>query len=344
MKICFLISEYVPHQLTVIKSLLDLDAKVLVFSYDKDRTRVPDFANFKDYNAAYTTKTEMIKTITAFNPCIIITAGWMFSKYKTVAKFFKSRKGVKTVAYSDTPWYGRLTQRINCLISPLYLKRMFDYIWVAGVRQYDYARKLKYDNEHIIFNCLTADTTLFNQVNLFNKRKTYPRRIVFVGRFVEEKGLKFLIEAWKNIKNKNGWTLTLIGEGPLQKNMLEKGDKDLFFKPFLTQSEIVKEFDHTGCFVLPSIKESWALVLHEAAIAGLPIICTRTCGATPHFVINNYNGYVVEEKSIDQLQEALEKIIQKTEDELVLMSERSRELGRRISPSISVGSLLQIIE
>ena len=46
-----------------------------------------------------------------------------------------------------------------------------------------------------------------------------------------------------------------------------------------------------GVFVLPSIYEPWALVLQEFAAAGLPILCSSICGASPHFVINNYNGY-----------------------------------------------------
>jgi len=41
--------------------------------------------------------------------------------------------------------------------------------------------------------------------------------------------------------------------------------------------------ENSGCFILPSRYEPWALVIHEAACAGLPIICTNVCGTVDHF-------------------------------------------------------------
>ena len=40
--------------------------------------------------------------------------------------------------------------------------------------------------------------------------------------------------------------------------------------------------------MLPSLYEAWGVVVHEAALAGMPIITTQETGASSEFVIDNY--------------------------------------------------------
>ena len=107
----------------------------------------------------------------------------------------------------------------------------------------------------------------------------------------------------------------------------------------MSQEDLLHEMQNAGCFVLPSIHEPWALVIHEAAAAGLPIICTETCGAAPHFVINNYNGKIIKPKSSNSLQTAMEEIMNMTSSELIDFSAKSRLLSTSINPEISIQCL-----
>ncbi len=66
----------------------------------------------------------------------------------------------------------------------------------------------------------------------------------------------------------------------------------------MSQDVLIKEIQKSGCFILPSIFEPWAVVIHEFACAGLPIIATEVCGATPHFVINGFNGLSIKSKKM----------------------------------------------
>lgn len=341
-KLCFLVSEYVPHQVTSIKALLSLyNIEILAFSYDRIRQRVPIIDDFDDYDASKVSEFEMFERIVAFNPVAIIASGWMYKKYTSVCKRIKRKSDILTVAYSDTPWYGRITQRINCLISPLYVKAIFDYIWVAGLRQYEYARRLGFNEQKIIFNSLTADTHLLNSISINMKKTEYPKNFIFIGRFVDVKGLNYLIDAWSEIEDKKGWTLTLIGNGDLKEEIINT--PFLVIKDYMDQSELLQELQNSGCFILPSIYEPWALVLHEAAAAGLPIICTEICGAAPHFIYDYFNGFCVEPSSSKALKKAMVRIINTPDSVLCAMSENSRTLSNSITPEITAASLMQII-
>ena len=158
---------------------------------------------------------------------------------------------------------------------------------------------------------------------------------------MEVKGLDLLVKAWENIENKQGWTLTLVGDGHLKDNF--KGIKGVIIKDFMTQRDLIKEMERAGCFVLASVFEPWALVIHEAAAAGLPIIATDACGASPHFVVSGYNGYQVN-PSISGLQNGMNKIIGHSDAELIGFAANSRLLAKSISPQIGAAQLMSVLK
>ncbi|KQK27503.1 glycosyltransferase family 4 protein [Chryseobacterium aquaticum] len=343
MKAVFLIIDYVPHQeLTIRKLAEENDFEILAYHVAKFNKSVPIIHNFKTSLYTDSSKENIFKSIIQFKPDIVVVAGWMIKEYVWIAKKLRSSLNVPIVSYSDTQWYGTIKQRVNALISPFHVKKAFSHIWVAGLYQFEYARKLGFKKENIILNSLTADVDLFKKINLENKQKNYPKNFLYIGRFSSEKGLDILISAWNTITDKNGWTLTLIGDGVL-KNKFSNLD-NIIVKDYMSQKELLKEIENSGCFVLPSLVEPWALVLHEAAISGLPIICTNVCGAAPHFIINKYNGYLIKPSIVSDMRNALENIIQLNDQKLYTFSLRSRELGLRITPETSINSLKQLLK
>lgn len=343
MKVVFLVIDYVPHQVLSIKNLIHTaGAEVRAFHMGYFSKDVPsDLRNFETTHYQALTREEMLRQIRDFKPDLLVTAGWSIPVYNWICKQLIKSHNVPIIAMSDTPWYGTLKQKINAFISPFHIKTMFTHIWVAGIRQYDYARKLGFSNQQIIFNSLSAENYIFNQVNIEVKKFNYPKNFVYVGRLIDIKGLRNLAIAWSSISDKKGWTFTLIGNGEMKEELIMDGN--FIVKDYLPQDLLVDEMQNSGCFVLPSLKETWAIVLHEAAAAGLPIICTETCGAAPHFVINNYNGYRVCDNSVLDLQIKLERIINMSDKNLVDFCNRSRALSKFINPEIQTASLLQLL-
>ncbi|RCU42601.1 glycosyltransferase [Chryseobacterium lacus] len=340
-KIVFLIIDYVPHQVNSISSFIELyDANILSFNVGRFIKKVPLFKNFTNFYYKDLKKEDILEKIIIFQPDIVVTAGWMIPEYNWICKHLKKRSAIPIVAMSDTPWYGTWKQKINTAIAPFHIKKAFTHLWVAGIRQYDYARKLGFTNQKILFNSLSANINNFYKVSIVEKRKDYPRNFLFIGTFLPVKGLENLIAAWSSIEDKKGWSFTVVGEGLLREKLLTA---DFIVKNFMSQEELVLQLQTAGCFVLPSLKETWAIVIHEAAAAGLPILCTETCGAASHFVISNYNGYHIKDNSVMDLKMKLEKIINMDNTELIKFSERSRGLSNVISPEIHVASLMQLL-
>ncbi|PVV59726.1 glycosyltransferase [Chryseobacterium sp. HMWF035] len=341
MKAVFLIIDYVPHQENTIKKLVEkTNGEVLAFHAALFDKSIPEIKNFETHQYSQFTKQDILKKIKDFQPDFIVTAGWMIKEFIWICKQITKEGKIPVIAQSDTPWYGKITQKINSAISPFHLSKAFTHLWVAGYYQYEYARKLGFDNNKILLNSLSADVDLFNRVNIEEKKKSYPKNLLFIGRFSEEKGIKELLNAWKNIQDKKQWNLVLIGRGDL-KDEISKNN-DVIVKDYMSQENLLLEMQNSGAFILPSTFEPWALVLHEAASAGLPIICTDVCGASPHFVINNYNGYKVKPDTA-LLKNAIEKLISKTDDELLDFSYNSRTLGNSITQDTSIANLLQVI-
>jgi len=341
MKIVFLVINYMQHQLVSIKAVIQgYNAEVYAFNHKDAHTIPKGIGNLKTYQSKDFTKPALLNKILEIKPQIVVVAGWAVKEYVWVAKQIRKQLNIPVVSYSDTHWRSTWKQKANCLISFLHLKRAFSHIWVAGVFQYEYARKLGFAKSKIIYNSLSCDMELFDKVSLRQKQNKYPRNFLFVGRFVTVKGLDLLLAAWEQIPDKKDWKLTLIGDGPLKEQF--KTIEGVIVEEFMPQNRLIKEIESAGCFVLPSVFEQWSLVINEAAAAGLPVIATSVCGASPHFIINGYNGYIIEPNT-KSIQEALQSIIDMDEERLCLFSQNSRKLSKNITPELGAAQLMSVL-
>lgn len=342
MRVVYFVVNYVPHQVNSIKKLIEIKgANVFAIHKAGFKEEIPEIENFSTIAFQDYSKNELLDKVLNFQPDIVVVSGWNVPVYNWMVKKIRRTLTIPVVAMSDTPWYNTWKQKINSLVSVFHIKKLFTHIWVAGYRQYDYARKLGFRNSQIIFNSLSADTDTFSIVDIEKKKLSYPRNFLFIGRFTEVKGLGNLVQAWESIDDKKGWTFTLVGAGEMKRELKETGC--FIVKDYMQQNLLIAEMQNSGCLVLPSLFEPWALVIHEAAAAGLPILCTETCGASPHFVFNEFNGFTIKDNSIEDLKIKIEKIINLNDDQLLEFSNNSRVLSSNISLDLVVASLCQLI-
>lgn len=334
MKIVYLYTELMPYNIAVIMEHVKLGAEVFVFYYDKNRKTPylpPRIDGVTYYSSLNYDNSTLWSEVSAITPDILYVSGWVDKRYNNIAYRFNTIGNIPVIAASDTQWRGG-KQWLNVLTTAFRHKKWFSHILVAGIWQYEYARRLGFPRHRILLHCLSADIDTFAKVNIEQKIDDYPKNILFVGRFAEVKGLDRLLSAWSSIENKNGWTLTLIGNGPLRDTLT--ACQSVIIKGFMSQEELVIEAQNSGCFILPSVFEPWALVLHEFAAAGLPILCSNRCGATPYFVMNGYNGFLFSPDNIGEIKQSIENIIACKTDQLIDMSIKSRLLSARINPDI----------
>lgn len=344
MKLCFFSANFVPHHEMLIRELVENhQIEIHSFYISENYTYIPDnIRHLFLYKKTEFSKKEILDKILQISPSLLFVAGYNNKDFLWISKKIKKISDIPVVCGSDTQWRGTLKQKIRMFFSPITIRPAFTHFKVAGVYQYEWARKLGFKKEQILFDMLSGDANLFGSLDIEIKKKNYPKNFVFIGRFIGIKGIQILLDAWSDIVDKKGWTLTFIGDGELNEQMQKRNDIDV--KKNMSQVLLLKELENAGCHILSSTFEQWGLVVHETACAGLPIICTNVCGAAPHFVINGYNGYLVEPGNANQLRVAMEKIIHLPEDELIKMSYNSRKLGVRITQEISAASLLSVIK
>jgi glycosyltransferase involved in cell wall biosynthesis len=137
------------------------------------------------------------------------------------------------------------------------------------------------------------------------------RRIVFSGRLATVKRVDLLIEAFLTIADKRpDWDLVIIGDGPLRKELIrmipEELNSRITWTGFIGRQEIVSAlYRLCDVLVLPSDFEPWALVINEAAAAGLALVASDVVGAAFELVKEGRNGFTFASGSLTDLTEKL---------------------------------------
>jgi glycosyltransferase involved in cell wall biosynthesis len=101
---------------------------------------------------------------------------------------------------------------------------------------------------------------------------------------------------------------------------------------FVQAADLPALLAESGCLVLPSRFEPWAVVIHEAAAAGLPVVCTWVCGAAPHLVIDGYNGVIISPDDPDALAQGLARITRTPDEARRAMGAASRSVAAQLTP------------
>ena len=128
------------------------------------------------------------------------------------------------------------------------------------------------------------------------------------------KGLEYLLSAVNIIKkNIKDAKLTVVGEGDyvtyykkLCKNL--GIIRNVEFKGVLYNKNLVKEYQKTNVFVLPSLYDSCPLVLLEAMACKKPVVGSDI-GGIPYLIDNGKNGLLVPPKDPEALAKAIIKIL-----------------------------------
>src|SRR6185436_7923136 len=105
------------------------------------------------------------------------------------------KKGKVVVAGVDNIWKGTIKQRLASWLSSFMVKPYFSHLWVAGIRQYQFASRLGFNDEEIITGLYAADIHKFGTA----LNQPFNKYILYVGRFEEIKGVRFLYNVFNSL-------------------------------------------------------------------------------------------------------------------------------------------------
>jgi glycosyltransferase involved in cell wall biosynthesis len=281
--------------------------------------------------------------INDFHPDLVMCSGWSNSFYINSVK--KLPKACKCIICFDNQWKGTLKQRILVLFSKFFLLKWFQYAWVPGLPQKQYALRMGFPESNVFTGLYPADTALFTkvgQVKVSEKGK-YPKTLLSVARYIPQKDLPNLWNAFiaANAKCDNTWNLKCIGLGELYDERIE--NPHIEHLGFKQPAEIDTYILEAGVFVLPSIEEPWGVAVHEMALSALPMVLSNKVGAASMF-LKNGNGYEFEAGNAKSLEEALLRIMNMDSNTLKAMGAISFVNGQQLLSQDWTKTLIHIYE
>jgi glycosyltransferase involved in cell wall biosynthesis len=233
----------------------------------------------------------------------------------------------------DNHWQGSARQKLLSLISPFTLGRAFEYCWVPGTPQVEYAKKLGFPIDKIFPGFYCCDLDRFNAYfdeSIADKEKCFPKRIICVARYIPSKNYSTLWNAFIKWDRgiQEGWELWCAGTGvEFESRRQHPNIKHLGFVNPENWKEIISE---TGVFILPSIFEPWGVVVQEFAAAGFPLIISEQVGSATQF-LNAQNGFSFSPENETQLISCFDRISSSAPAKLLEMGKVSHQLAQSAS-------------
>lgn len=284
------------------------------------------------------TRKELKEMCISFQPAIVYVGGWVNKDYVAAAKALK-RMGSVVIGGMDNTWKGSMRQRIASLGSRFMIKPAFSFLWVAGKKQYEYARRLGFLSSEILLGLYAADVDKFSRI----AHSTMDKKLVFVGRFEPIKGIHSLVEAYKSIPHEKrmGWKLQMIGNGSLKNEIDANTDIEVY--DFMQPSTLISFVAHAGGFILPSLHEPWGVVVQEFAAAGKPLLLSDQVSSGEKYLIPNFNGFQFRANDISDLRNTLVSFFALSIEERAQMGQNSYELAMQGSPKMWASTFVSVL-
>lgn len=341
-RIVFLYTELAEYFMASIEALALRKTEIHIVRWPVNSEAPFKFRSLSDvklYDRTDYTDQQLLELVSNLNPHLLVVSGWVDKGYLKVCRNMKG-KSLNVLAL-DNHWLGTPRQWLAVASAKLWIKKHFDQAWVPGEPQSRYARKLGFAQNEITLGFYCADTKLF--ARHFAQHKDHigklPKRFIYIGRYVEFKGIHELWEAFSAFRQKHPeWELICIGTGEL---FVERATAaGIRHEGFVQPVDLPAYLLEAQAFVLPSHREPWGVVVHEMAAAGFPLICSDAVGAASAFLEAGKNGFRFEAGNKDELQLCMEQFAGLTNVERAMMAEHSHKLACRLTPEVWADRLM----
>ena len=314
------------------------------------------------------------------NPTAIFVTGWIDKDYSKALKSFKG--AAKKVIMFDTSWKGTLKQQAALLYLKPFVSNTFDFAFVTGSKQKEYALKLGIPTTNIFTGLYSANVSQFQSYpelgrralkinssavasakveNQFIRRsfseggkpKTLPSRqagknqkpksILYLGRYVKHKGIFELWQAYTELVEEGFDDWKLICAGTGDQWENRVEHHNIEHLGFVQPKDFGPLIQQATFYVLPSHFEPWGVSVHEMAAAGLPMVLSDQVGAKEAFLAEGKNGFTFQGGDKEALKAALKKMMQKSPNELAEMGNVSQQLAQKITPQKWVETVMEMV-
>ncbi len=280
------------------------------------------------------------------NPEVVLVPGY-YTLPAVAAALWARLHGRKGVLMSESTREDHARSRFKEAVKGLGIRALFPWAVAGGRRHRHYLAALGFAAERTMgFYDVVNNAGLRRAAAELRRtgRAAYrlpERYFLYVGRLAPEKnigGPGGLVQAYLAYRNAGGrWPLVLVGDGPEREALARQAAgslyaKDIHFAGHKGSAELGLYYAFAGCFVLPSTREPWGLVVNEAMACGLPVIVSSRCGCADDLVATGQNGFTFNPARPGELQASLLAMEALTPEEWARMGAQSLEQIAGYSP------------
>lgn len=217
-----------------------------------------------NYNAIYYQATRKIRNLDVFK---------IAKKHKVPIRALHSHSSME----SEVPWYIKLRENVVSKNMSKYVNSFFACSTAAGKWMFG-DKMFKVINNGVDTCKFNFNRVLREQVR---EKLGVENKIVIgtIGRLVEEKNPKFLLDVVKDLHAKREDVCCIhVGGGKLENELreyIEKNDMQAYYYLLGKRSDTSELLNAMDVFVLPSTYEGFPFVLVEAQATGLPCIVSE---------------------------------------------------------------------
>jgi len=226
----------------------------------------------------------------------------------------------------------------------LLIRALFDWAIAGGTAHRRYLEELGFPMQRVMRFYDVVDNPYFRDTSIelcqrpasdFGLPAGY---FLYIGRLSEEKNVAALIDEWSSYREAGGgWPLVIVGNGPAISDLQQRAAQspfaaDVHFAGHKGIRELPAYYAFAVCFVLPSTREPWGLVVNEAMAAGLPVIVSSRCGCAEDLVVPGKNGFIFDPAIPGALAQCLQQVEAVGHPQLEQMGLASQQIIERYSP------------
>lgn len=284
------------------------------------------------------------RTLRKLNPTTVLVPGY-YTLPALAAALWAKLHGRQSVLMTESTAFDHPRTGWKETLKSRLVRTLFDWAITGGAPHRRYLEQLGFPMDHVV-GCYDLVDNNFFETHARELRIAPPPSgelahpyFLYVGRLSSEKNVDGLLQAWTEYRRTGGsWRLVIVGSGPEESRLRRTAERsgfgaDVYFAGHKSVRELPTYYAYARCFVLPSTREPWGLVVNEALASGLPVIVSSRCGCAEDLVETGANGFVFDPADIGQLATALQKIENLTPQEHESMCLRSLQIIQRFCPA-----------